>query len=80
MEDPIEQEDLVTIEQAASRLNISSRTAWEVLRRCGVDRYRVPGQGKTTYVRWPDLERAYRTPRMIGPLAEDGDESKKLAA
>lgn len=80
MENMIDQDEMVTIEQGATRLNISTRTAWEVLRRHALIRYRMPGQGKTTYVRWPDLERAYRMPRAIGPLDIGGDDAKKLAA
>src|ERR687896_94694 len=69
--------EFVTIGQGAARLGVSERTVWELLRRQAVERYRLPGQGKTTFVRWADLERAYRTPRPIGPL---GDDAKKGAA
>jgi hypothetical protein len=71
--------DLVTIADGAARLGVSERTAWDVLRRSNVVRYRLPGKGKTTYVDWDEFQRAYRQPRPIGPLSDDGD-AKKAAA
>lgn len=72
--------ELVTIADGAARLGVSERTAWEILRRTGVVRYRMPGKGKTTFVDWGDFERAYQAPRMIGPLGDRGDDAKKAAA
>ena len=79
MDDSPREPEFVTIGEGAARLGISERTAWDVVRRAAVARYRMPGQGKTTFVEWPELERAYRTPRLIGPLG-DGAEAKKRAA
>lgn len=72
--------ELVTIAEGASRLGVSERTAWDVLRRSSVPRYRMPGKGKTTFVDWGEFERAYQQPRPIGPLGEMDDDSKKEAA
>ena len=70
--------ELITVEEAAARLGISERTAWSVVRRSDVMRYRLPGQGKTTFLRWPEIERAYRAPRPIGTLTDE--DAKKLVA
>ena len=79
MEDRDQSAELVTVEQGADRLKVSERTVWDVMRRHAIERYRLPGQGKTTFLRWPDLERAFKTPRPIGPLGDEGD-AKKLVA
>ncbi len=79
MENPQDEQEFVTVAEAAARLGLSERTVWDVVRRGAVVRYRLPGQGKTTFVRWPDLERAYRAPRPIGPLSDDGVTSKTAA-
>ena len=72
--------EFVTIDDGAARLGISERTAWDVVRRSSIERYRLPGQGKTTFVIWQDLERAYKAPRPIGPLGQESDDAKKAAA
>ncbi|MDP9473775.1 MAG: helix-turn-helix domain-containing protein [Chloroflexota bacterium] len=79
MENPQDEQEFVTVAEAAARLGLSERTVWDVVRRGAVVRYRLPGQGKTTFVRWPDLERAYRAPRPIGPLPDGGVTSKTAA-
>lgn len=75
-----EEPEFVTLEDGAARLGISKRTAWDLVRRARLMRYRLPGRGKTTFVRWADLERAYHTPRPIGPFEDESGEPKKLAA
>ena len=79
MEDQNQERDFVTIGQGAERLGVSGRTAWDVLRRSSIIRYRLPGRGKTTFVEWSDLDQAYHKPRPIGALAES-DDLKKAAA
>ncbi len=79
MEHPQDEQEFVTIEEGAGRLGISERTVWDVVRRSAVVRYRLPGRGKTTFVEWSDLERAYRAPRPIGPLPSHGEASKTAA-
>jgi hypothetical protein len=78
MED--QESDFVTIADGAARLGVSERTAWDVLRRSSILRYRLPGKGKTTFVDWDEFERAYRQPRPIGPVSDIGDDLKKEAA
>ena len=80
MEEPRTDQELVTIEEGATRLGISERTMWEVVRRNDVPRFRLTGRGRTTFVRWLDLEQAYHTPRPIHRPAGDGDREKKCAA
>ncbi len=73
-------DELVTIEEGATRLGVSERTVWDLLRRVPIVRYRRPGYGKTTFVQWGELDQAYHTPRPINaPLAEVLA-TKKLAA
>jgi hypothetical protein len=79
MQQPTEVDDYVTIEEGATRLKVSERTVWDLLRRTPVVRYRRPGFGKTTFVLWGDLEQAYRTPRPIQPRDDELD-AKKVAA
>lgn len=66
-------EDLVTVRQAAKDYEMGESTVWLLIKRHDLDRYRVPGQGKKTFVRREDLDRALRTPVPIGP-------AKKAAA
>lgn len=66
-------EDLVTVRQAASEYEMGESTVWLLIKRHELDRFRVPGQGKKTFVRRADLDRALRTPVPIEP-------SKKAAA
>ena len=80
MDDQKPEAEFVTIEDGATRLGISERTAWDVVRRSAVERYRIPGQGKTTFVVWSEMEAAYKSPRPIGPLGSEGEEAKKAAA
>lgn len=79
VENQQDEQEFVTVAEAATRLGLSERTVWDVMRRGAVVRYRLPGQGKTTFVRWLDLERAYRAPRPIGPLPDDEVASKTAA-
>jgi hypothetical protein len=37
-------------------------TAWLLIKRHDLSRYRMPGQGKRTFIHRGDFERAYRTP------------------
>lgn len=66
--------DLITIPQAAELFEMGESTAWLLIKRHNLDRYRLPGQGKKTFVRRDDFEQAYRTPV---PVLSD---SKKEAA
>jgi hypothetical protein len=49
-------------------------TVWLLISRHDLSRYRMPGQGKKTYIRREDFDRAYRTPVPVGR------DAKKAAA
>ncbi len=55
-------EDLLSIQEVAARLRIAESTAWLIVKRRNLPRYRLPGRGKTVYFRWADIEEAYNTP------------------
>ena len=62
----IDAEQLVTIQEAMDRLGIAESTAWLLVKRHDLPRYRIPGRGKTVFFRWADVEDAYRTPVQVG--------------
>jgi len=78
--DERQEHEFVTVQDGACRLGMSERSAWDVVRRSAVGRYRLPGQEKTTFVIWSEFERAYKAPRPIGPLGTEDDVTKKAAA
>ena len=67
-------EDLITVVEASRIYEMGESTAWLLIKRHDLPRYRMPGQGKKTFVRRGDFERAYRTPVPVQ------NESKKAAA
>ncbi len=68
-------EELVTVLEAAQELGMGESTLWLLIKRHDLPRYRMPGRGKTTFVRRSDVARAYRTPVPIA-----GRAAKKAAA
>jgi len=68
--------DLLSIQDVAERLNIAESTAWLVVKRHNLPRYRLPGRGKTVFFRWPDVEKAYNTPVLVS----DTKKAEPLAA
>lgn len=66
-------EDLITVKQAAEHYDMGESTVWLLIKRHDLDRYRVPGHGKKTFVRRDALDRALRTPVPVG-------QPKKVAA
>lgn len=58
-------EDYITVAQAAEEYGMGESTVWLLIKRHDLDRYRMPGQGKKTFIRREDLERAYQTPVPI---------------
>ena len=58
-------DDLVSIKELAEQLNIAESTAWLVVRRLNLRRYRVPAKGKMTLVSLSEALRAYNAPRAI---------------
>jgi predicted DNA-binding transcriptional regulator AlpA len=72
-----DQTEYLTVEDLAKRLGIARITAWQFLRRADLQRYRLPGHGKTTFVRWDEAERAYKTPRPVRS-SRAGDPGKAI--
>jgi excisionase family DNA binding protein len=67
-------EELLSVREIAEELGIGESTAWLLIRRHNLTRYRAPARGKTTLVRRGDVERAYRTPR---PITDDRAKSRR---
>ena len=67
-------DDLITVMEAASEFNMGESTAWLLIKRHSLPRYRRPGQGKKTFIRREDFAQAYRTPVPVEP------QPKKLVA
>ncbi len=67
-------EELVTVLEAAQEFDMGESTAWLLIKRHDLDRYRRPGHGKKTFILRSDFDRAYRTPVQIE------SPSKKAAA
>lgn len=55
--EPVPREELVTVSELALLYRLSRPTIWNYLRQHNLQRYRVPGQGRTTYVRRADFDR-----------------------
>ncbi len=71
---PIDPGTLLTVQEAADEFNMGESTAWLLIKRHDLDRYRRPGFGKKTFVLREDFAQAYRTPV---PVVSD---PKKAAA
>ncbi len=67
-------EDLITVLDAARLYDMGESTAWLLIKRYELPRFRMPGHGKKTFIRRGDFERAYRTPVPVQ------SEPKKAAA
>jgi predicted DNA-binding transcriptional regulator AlpA len=58
-------DEFVTIQEISERIGRGEATAWALVKRANLPRYRLPGRGKTTYFRRSDVEDAYNTPVPI---------------
>lgn len=67
-------EELASIMELAEEFNMGESTVWLLVKRHDLDRFRIPGRGKTTYVNRQDFDRARQTPI---PIRAD---AKKAAA
>lgn len=67
-------EDLASVAELADEFDMGESTVWQLVKRYDLDRFRIPGRGKTTYVRRQDFDRARQTPVPIRA------EAKKAAA
>jgi hypothetical protein len=63
---PIEDE-YMTIAEVAEFIGRGEATAWALVKRANLPRYRLPSRGKTTYFRRADVVDAYNTPLQIEP-------------
>jgi len=70
----LEVDDLITVLDAAQEFEMGESTVWLLIKRHDLPRFRLPGQGKRTFIRRSDFEEAYRTPM---PVVSD---PKKAAA
>lgn len=65
-EPKIDNDELVSIQEVTERLNIAESTAWLIVKRHDLPRYRLPGRGKTVFFRWSEVQDAYQTPVQVG--------------
>ena len=61
----VEVDDLITVLEAAQEFEMGESTAWLLIKRHDLPRFRLPGQGKRTFIRRSDFEEAYRTPMPV---------------
>jgi predicted DNA-binding transcriptional regulator AlpA len=58
--------ELASVPELAEELGMGESTAWLLVKRYDLPRFRLPGHGKTTFVRRSDFEEARQTPILIG--------------
>ena len=59
-------DELLSIQEVADRLKIAESTAWLLVKRHNLPRYRLAGRGKTVFFQWSDVDAAYKTPVQVG--------------
>jgi hypothetical protein len=67
-------DELASVIELAEEHGMGESTAWLLVRRHALQRFRLPGRGKTTLVRRSDFEQALRTPILVS------ERTKKAAA
>jgi hypothetical protein len=67
-------DELASVLKLAEEHGMGESTAWLLVKRHDLPRFRLPGRGKTTFVRRSDFEQARQTPILVG------GGSKKAAA
>ena len=67
------EDELLSIQEVAARLQVAESTAWLIVKRRSLPRFRLPGRGKTVYFRWSDVQEAYNTPIPVGKDAKKAD-------
>jgi predicted DNA-binding transcriptional regulator AlpA len=60
----VPKDDLLDLEQAQALLGVSRATLFNLMRRYKVPRYKIPTQGKRTYVKRADVV-ALQEPRLV---------------
>lgn len=58
-------EELLSVVELAEAYGMSESTAWTLVKRFNLPRYRVAARGKTTLIKRADFDRAYTTPVLI---------------
>ncbi len=67
---PPSPDELASVLDLAEAHSMGESTAWLLIKRHDLPRFRLPGRGKTTLVRRDDFERALQTPISIGGNAK----------
>lgn len=68
-----EEAEYLTVADAAREMGLGESTVWLMLKRTNVTRYRIPGEGKRTYLKRSDL------PRLKQPIPVDPAKGKVAA-
>lgn len=74
IQDTRKRDELVSVPDLAAEFEMGESTAWLLIARSDLTRYRRPGHGKRTFIRRGDFQNAYETPIVVD------DEPKKAAA
>ncbi|MDQ3693178.1 MAG: hypothetical protein M3464_06085 [Chloroflexota bacterium] len=51
-------ETLMTIDEVMDEYQMGRSSVWLFLKQTGIERFKIPGRGRNTYVRRSDIERA----------------------
>jgi predicted DNA-binding transcriptional regulator AlpA len=70
-------EDLLTAEEAQAHLGVSRATFWNFVKRYSVPRYQKPLTGKRLFFKRGDLDAARGTTRRVGAL--ESQDTKRAA-
>lgn len=54
-------ETLMTIDEVMDEYQMGRSSVWLFLKQTGIERFKIPGRGRNTYVRRSDIERARNT-------------------
>jgi len=66
--------DYLTVADLAKEWSLGESTVWLMVKRSGITRYRIPGQGKRTFIKRRDL------PKLREPIPVGVEHVKKAAA
>jgi hypothetical protein len=69
-------EEYIDIAQAARELNLGQSTIWLLLKRSEIQRFRIPGEGKKTFIRRGDLPKL----RRPVPIENQGKAAGRVSA
>lgn len=66
--------EYLTVAEAAREMGLGESTVWLLMKRHRIQRYRIPGEGKRTYLRRDDL------PKLKQPIPVESEAKGKAAA